>query len=106
MHVVELPVGDEGAGSIRVQVRELDEGLARVGRGQRVAARAARSLDSMLDGVRPVAERFVAQFRSLPDPPSEITVEFGVSLSTEADVVIASAAAEANFSVTLTWQRP
>ncbi|WP_243740558.1 CU044_2847 family protein [Streptomyces sp. 8K308] len=105
--MVELPVGEQGPERIAVQVRELDEGLIRVGRpGQRVAARATRSLDAMLDSVRPVAERFVARFRGLADPPDEITVEFGVSLSADADVVIASASGEANFAVSLTWRRP
>ena len=35
--------------------------------------------------------------------PKEIKVEFGVTLSAQADVVIASTATEATFSVSLTW---
>ncbi|WP_129837801.1 CU044_2847 family protein [Streptomyces sp. RFCAC02] len=107
MHVIEVPVGDDGPQQVLVQVKELDEGLVRVGRtGGRTAARAVQSFDAMLGSIRPVAERFVTHFRSLPQPPDEICVEFGVSLSADAEMVIASASAEANFSVSLTWHRP
>ncbi|MGW6602948.1 CU044_2847 family protein [Streptomyces sp. NPDC055036] len=74
-------------------------------RDGRSVARAQRSFGEMLDTVRPVAESFVGRFRGLANAPDEITPEFGVSLSAEADVVIASIATAANFSVTLTWNR-
>ncbi|MFE7431170.1 CU044_2847 family protein [Streptomyces sp. NPDC057545] len=91
---------------MRVQIREVDETLVRVGRGGRSIARAERSFGQMLDDtVRPVAESFVGRFRGLANAPDEITLEFGVSLSAEADVVIASTATAANFSVSLTWNR-
>lgn len=104
MHVVELPVGD-GGDIVKVEVRDADgDALVRVGRGGQGVARAARSFGDMLGTVRPVAENFVSSFRDLAQAPDEITVEFGVSLSAEADVVIASTATAANFSVTLTWK--
>ncbi|WP_381790365.1 CU044_2847 family protein [Streptomyces niveus] len=76
-----------------------------MGRGSRSVARAERSFGEMLDTVRPAAESFVGRFRELSSAPDEITLEFGVSLSAEADVVIASTATAANFSVSLTWHR-
>ncbi|MFE7354388.1 CU044_2847 family protein [Streptomyces sp. NPDC057543] len=105
VHTVEVPLGDGSDESVRVQIREVDETLVRVGRGGRSIARAERSLGQMLDTVRPVAESFVGRFRGLANAPDEITLEFGVSLSAEADVVIASTATAANFSVSLTWNR-
>ncbi|MFG3495579.1 CU044_2847 family protein [Streptomyces sp. NPDC047928] len=114
VRTVEVPLSDTGADSdadgggdiVRVQIREVDDSLVRVGRGgDRAVARAERSLGQMLDTVRPVADSFVGRFRGLANAPDEITLEFGVSLSAGADVVIASTATEANFSVTLTWNR-
>ncbi|MGY3678273.1 CU044_2847 family protein [Streptomyces sp. TE33382] len=105
VHTVEVPLGDGSEESVRVQIREVDESLVRVGRGGRSIARAERSLGQMLDTVRPVAESFVGRFSGLANAPDEITLEFGVSLSAEADVVIASTATAANFSVSLTWNR-
>ncbi|MFD6988502.1 CU044_2847 family protein [Streptomyces sp. NPDC059943] len=105
VHTVEVPLNDGGDDVVRVQIREVDESLIRVGRGGRTVARAERSLGQMLDTVRPVAESFVGRFRGMVNPPDELTLEFGVSLSAEADVVIASTATAANFAVTLTWKR-
>lgn len=105
IHTVEVPLGDGSDESVRVQIREVDETLIRVGRGGRSIARAERSFGQMLDTVRPVAESFVGRFKGLANAPDEITLEFGVSLSAEADVVIASTATAANFSVSLTWNR-
>lgn len=105
VHTVEVTLGDGSEESVRVQIREVDESLVRVGRGGRSIARAERSLGQMLDTVRPVAESFVGRFSGLANAPDEITLEFGVSLSAEADVVIASTATAANFSVSLTWNR-
>ncbi|NML52555.1 hypothetical protein HHL19_17970 [Streptomyces sp. R302] len=106
VHTVEVPLEDSGGETVRVQIREVDEALVRVGRGGRSIARAERSFGQMLDTVRPVAESFVGRFRELANAPDEITLEFGVSLSAEADVVIASTATAANFSVSLTWTKP
>ncbi|GGY99496.1 hypothetical protein CP967_04110 [Streptomyces nitrosporeus] len=105
IRTVEVPLGDGSDATVRVQIREVDETLVRVGRGGRSIARAERSLGQMLDTVRPVAESFVGRFTGLANAPDEITLEFGVSLSAEADVVIASTATAANFSVSLTWNR-
>ncbi|MDJ0464441.1 CU044_2847 family protein [Streptomyces sp. H27-C3] len=106
VHTVEVPLGDGSDEAIRVQIREVDETLVRVGRGGRSIARAERSFGQMLDSVRPVAESFVGRFRGMANAPDEVTLEFGVSLSAEADVVIASTATAANFSVSLTWRKP
>lgn len=105
IRTVEVPLGDGSGEVVRIQIREVDESLVRVGRGGRTVARAGQSLGQMLDTVRPVADSFVARFRELAHAPDEIALEFGVSLSAEADVVIASTATAANFSVTLTWNR-
>ncbi|MCF4140843.1 hypothetical protein L1856_34425 [Streptomyces sp. Tue 6430] len=45
------------------------------------------------------------RFRGPADAPDETPPEFGVSLSAEADVVVASTATVANFSVTRTGNR-
>lgn len=103
-YLVELPVG--AADVVKVEIVEVGEGLVQVARPGRIVARATQSLGDMLAGVRPVAEHFVEGFRSMAHAPDEIAIEFGVSLSAEADVVISSTAAQANFKVSLTWQRP
>ncbi|MFE9611452.1 CU044_2847 family protein [Streptomyces sp. NPDC006012] len=105
MGIVEVPLDDGSGGVVRVQIRERDDALVPVGRGSHGATRAVRSFGQLLDTVRPVAESFVERLGGMRRAPDEVTVQFGVSLSAEADVVIASTATEANFSVSLTWNR-
>ncbi|MEV0402332.1 CU044_2847 family protein [Actinoallomurus sp. NPDC050550] len=105
-YLVELPVtvNGESAEVVKVQIAESADGLVKAARPGQVVARATRSLGEMLAGIRPVAEDFVSNFREMVDAPDEIGVEFGISLSAEADVVITSTAAEAAFSVSLKWR--
>ncbi|GHH88856.1 hypothetical protein GCM10018793_70090 [Streptomyces sulfonofaciens] len=100
-----MPLDDGSGGVVKVQVRDVDDSLVPVGRGERAGARAVRSFGQLLDTVRPVAESFVERLGGMRLAPDEMALQFGVSLSSEADVVIASTAMEANFSVTLTWNR-
>ncbi len=104
VHTVEIPLGD-AEGVVRVQVGEVDESLVRVGRGGRTVARAEQSLGQMLDVVRPVADAFVGRCRAMAQPPDEATLQFGVSVSGDANVAIASVSTAANFSVSLVWRR-
>ncbi|MCF4140820.1 hypothetical protein L1856_34250 [Streptomyces sp. Tue 6430] len=104
VHTVEMPLDEGSDDVVRVQIREVDDSLVRVGRGGSVA-RAGRTLGQMLDTVKPVAENFVERFQGLATPPDEMTLEFGISLSAGADVVIASTATTANFTVSLSWSR-
>ncbi|OKI32429.1 hypothetical protein A6A29_21815 [Streptomyces sp. TSRI0281] len=90
--------------TVKVQIDETADGLVQVARPGQVVARATRSLDDMLAGIRPVAESFVDGFRDMERQPDEIGVEFGLSLSAEADMVISRTTGQANFKVTLTWR--
>jgi hypothetical protein len=42
---------------------------------------------------------------AIDDPPDEIGIEFGVQLSAQTSAFIAAVAAEANFTVSMTWRR-
>ncbi|MFI9272913.1 CU044_2847 family protein [Kitasatospora sp. NPDC052896] len=107
-YLVEVPVsGTDGPSDVvKVEIERAADGLVQVARPSQVVARATRSMGDMLAGIRPVAQDFVEGFRGMVHAPDEISVEFGLSLSAEADVVISSTAAQANFKVSLTWHRP
>ncbi|MFD9591896.1 CU044_2847 family protein [Kitasatospora sp. NPDC059973] len=106
-YLVELPVGaaDGRSDIVKVEIEQAAEGLVQVARPGQVVARATRSLGELLAGVRPVAQDFVDGFRGMVHAPDEIGIEFGLSLSAEADVIISSTSAQANFKVSLTWHR-
>lgn len=106
-YLVELPVGaaDGTVETVAVEIDQVEEGLVNVSRSGEVIARAGRSLGEMVTGIRPVAEHFVQGFRGMAHAPDEIGVEFGLSLSAKADLIISSTAAQANFKVTLKWHQ-
>jgi hypothetical protein len=103
-YLVELPVGGTVGPPqiVGVEIAAAD-GLVKASRSGQVVARAAQSLSEMLTGIRPVAESFVAEFAGMTEVPDEIGLEFGLSLSADANLVVATTAAQANFKVTLTW---
>jgi hypothetical protein len=107
-YLVDLPVGAAGAPgqTVSVQVEQVADGLVDVSRPGQAVARATRSLGEMLAGIRPVAESFLDGFAGMANAPDEIGLEYGLSLSADANLVIATTAAQANFKVTLTWRTP
>jgi hypothetical protein len=105
-YLVELPVGTTRAPAqiVSVEIEQAAEGLVDVSRPGQAVARATRSLGEMLVGIRPVAESFLDGFADMANAPDEIGLEYGLSVSADANLVIATTAAQANFKVTLTWR--
>lgn len=100
-HLVEFPL--EEGGSIVVEVDEPESaGTIRAAREDTIV-KAKETLEEALNNVLPVTKSLVEKLRSIGSKPDEIEVTFGVSLNTAVGAVIASASAEANFSVTMHW---
>ncbi|MFF4249513.1 CU044_2847 family protein [Streptomyces sp. NPDC001822] len=100
-------VGDMQLGdgtSVRVELADGESGFDRVGRGPGGLARSsAETLQEALDHVRPALDTVANTVRELAHRPDTVSVEFGIKLAAEAGVVVAKAASEANFTVTLEW---
>lgn len=75
-------------------------GVQRVSRGGGVAG-AAETLQQALARVRPALGAVLEGARDLPRQPGSVTVEFGITLSAEAGVVVARGSTEAHFTVTM-----
>jgi hypothetical protein len=101
--IVEYELEDGGSILVEVDVPE-GGGFERVSRTDEIT-KASISFDQALDQVKPVAQKVIKKLRDITDPPDEITVEFGLKLGAKAGMVLASADAEANYTVTLTWNR-
>lgn len=107
-YLVEMRVGgaDGSPQSVMVEVEQREDGVVPAARLGRAVAKAERSFGEMLAGIRPVAESLVEAFRGMADAPEHIGVEFGLSFTTQADVIISSASGQATFKVTLAWSEP
>ena len=102
--LVEFPL--EQGGSVTVEVDELPAGpvMRGIGKGNlSLAERTDKTFEEATAAVGPAAASLIAQLRSISNPPAEIGIEFGVQLSAQTGAFIASAAASANFKVSMTW---
>jgi Trypsin-co-occurring domain 1 len=104
-----LDLGLEQGGSILVEV-EQTEGSGPVMRGSgrpaETVVEAGQTLESVMGRLGPAVRGIVSELRSAADWPDEVEIEFGIKLSTEANVVIARAGGEANFRICLRWAHP
>ncbi|MFD4259909.1 CU044_2847 family protein [Streptomyces sp. NPDC058534] len=98
--LVEFKTGD----GVRVVVEgvEDEDGARLVSRGDG-PARAARTFEESLEGVRAAAASALRVFRDGTLRPDAVELEFGVKLSAEAGAVIAKGTAEGHLVVKLSW---
>jgi hypothetical protein len=102
--LIEFPLED--GNTMLVEVEEPEHGgLVKASRAGEAIAKAQQTLEKALEKVQPAAQFVIQQLRKLHDSPDEIQVAFGLKLSAEAGAVLASAGAEANYTVTLKWNK-
>ncbi len=90
---------------ITVEIDEPSSGTTfATGRGRRLE-QAKEKFEEVLGQIKPVTSLIIKTLNDLADSPDEATIEFGVKLSSNSGVVIASAGVEANFVFKLTWKR-
>ena len=89
---------------VRVEVSS-EEGRVTRGHPADVIEPAKVAFDAALAKLQPICSAIVLQARGLIDQPEEFSVEFGVNLSAEVGVVIASTAAQANLKVSVKWKK-
>lgn len=102
--LVEFPLED--GTTMLVEIEEPEHGgLVKASRSGDAITKAQQTLEKSLEKVQPAAQFVIQQLRKLHDAPDEIQVAFGLKLSAEAGVVLASGGIEANYTVTLKWVR-
>lgn len=99
--LVEFPLED--GDTMLVEIEETDQGgLVKASLSETIV-KAQQTLEKSLEKIKPAAQFVIAQLRKLHDAPDEVQVAFGLKLSADAGAVLASAGAEANYTVTLKW---
>ena len=100
-HVIEFPLEDGCA--IAVEVHDPPpKGMVRAGRAGEMVGQAQKSFGEALEMLKPTAAALQKTFEALEY--QELTVDFGIKLSSKAGVVV-SGGAEANFKVSMKWKR-
>lgn len=94
------------SGSVLVEVDEAGPVMRGIGKDRSALIEEAdRTFEDATSVVTPAAQSLISRLRSMDDPPDEVGVEFGLQLSAQTGAFIASAAAQANFKITVTWRR-
>jgi len=86
-----------------VEVADDDYGLERVAREDGGIIQAAEKLEEALGRAMPTLRTVVRSVQALS--PDGAKIEFGITLTAEAGVVVAKTAVEGHFTVTLSWAR-
>jgi hypothetical protein len=103
--LVEFPLEDGTCLTVEVDEPDSPDSLVRASRDNELIVHAQQSFESAIDRVKPAASIIIQKLRSLHDSPDEIDVEFGLKLTATAGAVVAAAGLEANYKVTLKWQK-
>jgi hypothetical protein len=107
--VIEIPMGDGTVAAIEVNddrdtspqtMRGVRDAMASA-----VVERVEQTFESALARVKPAASAVMEQLSTLTHVPDNIEVEFGIKFGAKGNAYLAAADAEANFKVTLKWQR-
>jgi Trypsin-co-occurring domain 1 len=104
--LVDLPLED--GSSIKVAVDDAgfphdpSRPVTRSARPGELVTTATQTFEHALAGVGPASRAIVSKLRAAGDPKA-ITVEFGITISAEAGVIVAHTSGEANFRVVLTY---
>ena len=103
VETVAFPLDD--GGQVLVRVDEMYGGMAtRGGKVEAAITQAGQTFESTLGTIKDVADAVQHQLARLAIPPAEVTVEFGLEISTKAAAVVASASATAQLSIALVWK--
>ncbi|MFI6605304.1 CU044_2847 family protein [Streptomyces sp. NPDC050507] len=89
--------------TVTVEVDRHVPGAQLVARDGHALARAERTFDEALQGIRSAAESALSVFRDGALKPDGVELEFGVKITAEAGAVIAKSALEGHLTVKLSW---
>jgi hypothetical protein len=102
--VAEFAVNEEG-GVLRVEVDEPEGGIDRVGRVSDAIEATGQNVVQGLKQISPAIQSVVYHVRDMVDKPDKLSLQFGIKFTAAAGVVVAKAATEANFTVTVEWMQ-
>ncbi|AZM51635.1 hypothetical protein DMA15_02735 [Streptomyces sp. WAC 01529] len=96
--------GDTDAGAPDADLPGGISGVTPVGRGARVGAAATDALRTVLSPLGPILQQVHDAVRGIPDPPDQISVDFGIQVGQDLRLGIVGASGQASMTVSATWQ--
>ena len=112
---IEFETGDGSGTTILVEVSDEEvsptqNGLEDIGIGDtfknRIASAKSTFTDSLKSTIQHNVQAFIEVIASLPEPPTEVEITFGLKATGEiGNVAIGKASSEANYTVKLAWKQ-
>ena len=102
---VKFPLEDGSIVTVETDEPEPAGGLVRAGRSDEIIGEAGQTFESALEALQPISSALIEKLHSAAVPPNDIEVQFGISLSAAAGMIVSKVGADANFKVTLSWKR-
>src|SRR5690348_12407968 len=102
-YYLEVPL--TGGDTVLAEITGQVDDVAPFGRGKDVLGRLSGSLSEQLKHVRSLAGEVLQSWKDSREPPDRVAVEFGLTFSAKAGLVIAEAAGEGHLTVTVEWSR-
>ena len=87
--------------------KENFDGLVNIGdnAAETIVVKAEKTFDNAMESVRKVSSSVISKIKNIADSPDEIQVEFGISFTASAGVVISKVETEAHMTLTLSWKK-
>ncbi|MEL7039085.1 MAG: CU044_2847 family protein [Cyanobacteria bacterium J06592_8] len=96
----------ENSESILVEVDEQPSGQdPRASIGKKVTQATQTTFEAAIAKIQPIANTIITKLRDLNEPADEVEVKFGVKMSGDLGVIVASGNAEVNYEITLKWKQ-
>ncbi|MGH3220909.1 MAG: CU044_2847 family protein [Streptosporangiaceae bacterium] len=102
-YFLEVPLS--GGEIVLAEITGQVDDVALFGRGKDVLGRLSGSLSEQLAHVRSLAGEVLGTWKDSHEPPDRVAVEFGLTFSAKAGLVVAEAAGEGHLTVTVEWSR-
>lgn len=101
--VIEFPLDDGSLLRVQAADADLPAGPVPASRGEQLL-KAGETLEQSFQRVVPALTAVATRLRELS--PDQLSVEFGLTLTAEAGVIVAKGGVEVHFTVNLAWSRP
>lgn len=93
----------ESGGHIFIELMDTADEGGLVKAGRSYTEEATQSFECAINTLSPIADAIISKLASISKPPDEASVEFGLSLRADANIIVAKGATDANFKITLKW---
>lgn len=91
---------------IFIEVEEIETGRGQVPVSRELPEGTVRKFDEALDEVIPIADKIFKRFdKALCNKPNNVVVEFGIKMNSQVGAIVAAAGMEANFKISLSWNK-